>query len=101
MPQNEPFTPVTIETAEQSGVSPAVADIMERAHRWALWELERFTAAETNPFLYYLRGANRTIASILGREANPADFSRIISLKKQLRDREAANDAASEEKKAA
>lgn len=56
-------------------------------------ELERFTAAETNPFLYYLRGANNTIASILGKQTDPADFSRIISLKKQLRDQEAANEA--------
>lgn len=56
-------------------------------------ELERFMAAETNPFLYYLRGANNTIASILGKESNPADFSRIISLKKQLRNQEAANEA--------
>ncbi len=92
MTQSEPLTLVTAQTAEQPEISPAVAEIMARAHEGAMIELGRFAADETNPFLYYLRKTNKTIGSILGQDVNPKDFSEIISLKKRFRDQEAANE---------
>lgn len=61
-------------------------------------ELERFQSSQTNPFLYYLWWVNASIASILGKQADPADFSRIISLKKLFREQETADDYHMQEK---
>ncbi|MDD5377157.1 MAG: hypothetical protein PHH16_03500 [Candidatus Gracilibacteria bacterium] len=102
MTQTEPLTPTNTQAAEQSVVSPAVAEVMERAHQGALGEIERFIADETSLIRGVLRDGNALIGYILGvRETNPADLSRIISLKKQLRDQETANEVANEARKAA
>lgn len=93
MTQNEPLTLKTPQATEQTAISPAVAEIMERAHTGALLELERFAADEINPIRHALRDGNALIGYILGiKQANPADFSRLITLKRQLREQEAAND---------
>ena len=93
MSHNEPLILANTGALEATEVSPAVAEIIDRAHKGAMLELERFAADETNPFLYYLREANQTVAAIiLGKKTDPAHFSAIITLKKRLRDKEAANE---------
>lgn len=93
MPKNSSLPLAETAISENTVVSPAVAAIVEKAHSWATEILERFAANETNPFRYYLREANATIAYILGKQTNPADFSQVIALKKQFREQETANDA--------
>lgn len=59
-----------------------VVEIMNITHSWAIWELERFIATETNPVTYFLRDVNNTIASIIfNKEVNPVEFSNLIRQK--------------------
>ncbi|EKD30496.1 MAG: hypothetical protein ACD_78C00034G0004 [uncultured bacterium (gcode 4)] len=87
-----PIDSLNITPSEWVVLSPAITRIVEKTHQWALSELERFQSSQTNPFLYYLWWVNASIASILGKQADPADFSRIISLKKRFREQETADD---------
>lgn len=85
--------------------SPEVVEIINITHSWAIWELERFVATETNPVAYFLRGVNNTIASIIfNKEVNPTVFSNLIRKKaqyvKRLQEQEAANDVNFDERKA-
>lgn len=93
MPQDAPLALGNTETVEQSTVSPTIAKVMAHTNQSSAEIIRRFKSEHTNLFLNALHDANALIGYILGtKEANPADFSRIISLKKQLRNMEAAND---------
>lgn len=89
----EPLALGSTETVKLSTVSPAIAKVMTNTNQSSGEIIRRFKSEHTNLFLNALHDANALIGYILGtKEADPADFSRIISLKKQLRNMEAAND---------
>lgn len=53
MSQNEPLALTPAQIAEQPEISPAVAEVMERAHSGAMLEVEHFEAMQNSPFGYY------------------------------------------------
>lgn len=92
MSQAEPLTPMVAIPTEQLDVSPAVAEVMERAHSGAMLKLEQFEANQKSPVWHYLEEANGLIRGILGTPTNPQELSELIANKEQYRKRKAANE---------
>jgi len=92
MPENKSLPLIETAVSEDTTLSPAVAAIVKKAHSETTEIIRLFEANQVSPVRHYLRVANGMIRGILGEPTNPEELSKLIALKKEFRNQEAAND---------